>query len=165
MVLYLVDRLIERGLKVTPFNVVEGDLGELASSLVTASTLVVAASTVLGGPHPACVGALNLVNILKPKIKFISTIGSFGWGSAIDEKIQALLPNLDAKVLAPVLVKGRASEEDLKELDRLADEIYECNEKFAAQSGCRADLGLGRANTKWRGQQPAPFSDTLIYTP
>ena len=134
MVLHLVDRLIERGLKVTPFNLVDGDLGELASSLVTASTLVVAASTVLGGPHPSCVGALNLANILKPKTKFLSTIGSFGWGSDIAKKIQALMPNLEARILAPVLVKGRAIEEDLKELDRLANEIYECNEELTAQS-------------------------------
>jgi flavorubredoxin len=132
MVLYLVDRLIERGLKVTPFNIVEGDLGELASSLVTASTLVVAASTVLGGPHPSSVGALNLANILKPKIKFISTIGSFGWGSSIAESVQSLLPNLQAKYLAPVLVRGRADTENLEELDRLANEIYECNEGLAA---------------------------------
>ncbi len=134
MVLYLVDRLIERGLKVTPFNVVDGDLGDLASSLVTASTLVVAASTVLGGPHPSCVGALNLANILKPKTRFLTTIGSYGWGSDIAKKIQALMPNLEARVLPPVLVKGRAIEEDLKELDRLANEIYECNEELTAQS-------------------------------
>ena len=134
MVLYLVDRLIERGLKVTPFNVVEGDMGDLTSALVTASTLVVAASTVLGGPHPASVGALNVINILKPKIKFLSTIGSFGWGSSIDEKILQLLPNVDAKVLAPVLVRGRAGEDNWKNLDRLADDIYNCNEQLAAPS-------------------------------
>lgn len=139
MVLHLVDRLVERGLKVTPFNVVEGDLGELASSLVTASTLVIAASTVLGGPHPSSVGALNLANILKPKVKFLSTIGSFGWGSNIAEKIHSLLPNLDAKVLTPVLVKGRATEDDLKKLDRLADEIDECNKELAAKSAVAAD--------------------------
>jgi flavorubredoxin len=134
MLLHLVDRLIERGLKVTPFNVVEGDLGELASALVTASTLVVAASTVLGGPHPSCVGALNLANILKPKIKFLATIGSFGWGSSINEKIQSLLPNIEAKVLAPVLVKGRATGDNMKELDRLANDIYVSNQQFAAES-------------------------------
>jgi flavorubredoxin len=130
MVLRLVDSLIECGLKVTPFNVVDGDLGELASALVTASTLVVAASTVLGGPHPSCVGALNLANILKPKIKFAATIGSFGWGSSMEKDIQKLMPNLQAKYLAPVLVKGRATEEGFKELDRLANDIYECNEEL-----------------------------------
>jgi flavorubredoxin len=134
MVLHLVDRLVEHGLKVTPFNVVDGDLGELASSLVTASTLVVASSTVLGGPHPSCMGALSIANVLKPKVKFVSTIGSFGWGSDIAKKIQALLPNIEAKVLAPVLVKGRANEANLKELDRLAQEIYECNEGLAASA-------------------------------
>jgi flavorubredoxin len=133
MVLHLVDRLMELGLKVTPFNVVEGDLGDMASALVTASTLVVAASTVLGGPHPSCIGALNLANILKPKIKFVSTIGSFGWGSEIAEKVQNLLPNLQAKYFAPVLVKGRATGDEWLELDHLADEIYQCNEEFRAE--------------------------------
>lgn len=134
MVLYLVDRLMERGLKVTPFNVVEGDVGELASALVTASTLVVAAPTVLGGPHPSCVGVLNLINVLKPKFKFVSTIGSFGWGGDIAEKVQSLLPDINAKALAPVLVRGRATRDELKELDRLANEIYKFNEEFGAEA-------------------------------
>jgi flavorubredoxin len=133
MVLYLVDRLMEYGLKVTPHNVVEGDLGELASALVTASTLVVAASTVLGGPHPSSIGSLNLVNALKPRIKFVATIGSFGWGTAILKDVQNILSNLQAECLAPVLVRGRAGEKDYTELDRLAKEIYEKNEQFAAE--------------------------------
>ncbi len=131
MVLHFTDRLMERGLKVTPFNVVEGDVGELASALVTASTLVVAASTVLGGPHPAAAGALNLINILKPKLKFISVIGSFGWGSAIDEDVKNLLSSLSCEYLDPVLAKGRPTDHDLQELDRLAGEIHERNEQFA----------------------------------
>jgi flavorubredoxin len=140
MVLYLTDCLMERGIKVTPFNAVEGNLGDFSSALVTASTLVVAASTVLGGPHPSCLGALNLANLLKPKIKFVSTIGSFGWGSSIVAQVQKLLPNLRAKYLAPVLVRGRAHPDDLKELDRLAREIDECNQEFPEVSMTAAAL-------------------------
>lgn len=130
MVRYLVDRLMERGLKVTPFNCVDGDLGELASALVTASTAVIAVSTALDGPHPSSIGALNLMNILKPKLRFAATLGSYGWQGSIAEKIRALLPNLNVKFLDSVHVRGKAHAEDLAALDKLAAEIGECNREL-----------------------------------
>ncbi|PSH03733.1 MAG: MBL fold hydrolase [Acidobacteria bacterium] len=133
MVLYLVDRLIERGLKVTPYNVLEGNIGDVASALVTASTLVVAASTVLGGAHPASAGALTLINALKPKVRFAATIGSFGWASAIEKNVTSALSNLKVEYLAPVIVNGRPGPDQFKELHRLADDIYERNKQFAPE--------------------------------
>jgi len=51
MVDYFIDRLIEKGIVVKPFNLSQTDTGELAISLVDAATVVIASPTVLAGPH------------------------------------------------------------------------------------------------------------------
>jgi flavorubredoxin len=129
MVHYLADRLIEKGLYVRLFNMVQADAGEFAKSLVDASTVVFASSTVLAGAHPSIVYAAYLMNILKPKTKFAAVIGSFGWGSKIPDRIREMLPGLRTQLLflAPVQVKGLPKEDGYEALDNLAEEIYRAN--------------------------------------
>lgn len=128
MVEYLTNRLIEKGLKVTPFNLPETDLGELAISLVDATTIVFGASIVLAGPHPSAVYAASIINALRPKTRFITSIGSFGWADKLGEKmpdqVKALMPSLKTESLTPVMVKGRPEKEAFVRLDELAEEIY-----------------------------------------
>jgi flavorubredoxin len=123
MVDYLVDVLIEKGIKVKPFNLSRTDIGELAEALVDATTIIIASPTVLTGPHPLVVYATYLANALKPKLKFASIIGSYGWGGRMIEQITNMLPNLKIDLLEPVIIKGLPTDEDLKKLDRLAAEI------------------------------------------
>ncbi|TET99162.1 MAG: FprA family A-type flavoprotein [Candidatus Stahlbacteria bacterium] len=123
MVDYLFDALVDRGIKVTPYKLTEIDIGELAISLVDAATLVLGTPTVLVGPHPDAVYAAVLANALKPRIKNIGIIGSFGWGGKAIETIKGLVPNLKAEILTPVLARGHPKEEDYKAIDKLADEI------------------------------------------
>ena len=123
MVDYFVDALMKRGISVKPFNLTVTDIGELAMALVDAATVVIASPTVLTGPHPAAVYAAYLANALRPKTKFASVIGSFGWGGKMVEQITGMLPNLKVETLQPVLVKGHPKEEDFESLDRLADDI------------------------------------------
>ena len=123
MVDYLFDALVDRGIKVTPYKLTETDIGELAISLVDAATLVLGTPTVLVGPHPDAVYAAVLANALKPRIKNIGIIGSFGWGGKAIETIKGLVPNLKAEILTPVLARGHPKEEDYKAIDKLADEI------------------------------------------
>lgn len=123
MVNYMIDKLMEKGIQVKPFNLTVADLGELAMSLVDAATVVIATPTVLAGPHPAAVYAATLVNLLKPKTKWVSVIGSFGWGGRAVETLQANLKNLKAEFLDPVLIKGHPIKKDFSDLDRLVDEI------------------------------------------
>jgi flavorubredoxin len=78
MIDYFVDALIERGITVKPFNLTKTDIGELAMALVDTATIVVGSPTVLVGPHPNVVYAVYLVNVLRPKVKFASIIGSYG---------------------------------------------------------------------------------------
>ncbi len=123
MVDYFVDALMERGITVKPFNLTATDIGELAMALVDAATIVIASPTVLVGPHPSAVYAAYLTNALRPKTKFASVIGSYGWGGKMVDQISGMLTNLKVELLQPVLVKGHPKDEDFKSLDRLANDI------------------------------------------
>ncbi len=123
MVDYFVDALMERGITVKPFNLTRTDIGKLAMALVDAATIVVASPTVLVGPHPNAVYAVYLANALRPKVKFASVIGSYGWGGKMIEQIAGMLTNLKVEILEPVLVKGYPRGDDFKFLSRLADDI------------------------------------------
>ncbi|MEO0083190.1 MAG: FprA family A-type flavoprotein [candidate division WOR-3 bacterium] len=125
MVDYFIDALITRGITAKPFNLTKTDVGELAMALVDAATLVIGTSTVLTGPHPQVIYAVYLANALRPKTKFASIIGSYGWASKIVEKIGEMIPNLKVEMLEPVMVKGYPKVEDFNRLDILADKILE----------------------------------------
>ena len=123
MVDHLTGALIERGITVKPFNLTVTDIGELALALVDTATIVVATPTVLFGPHPQAVYATYLANLLRPKVRFASVIGSYGWGGKSAETIVKMLDHVKVEVIEPVIVKGQPDELTLKQLDRLADDI------------------------------------------
>lgn len=125
MVYYLMDKLAEAGIKVELFRLTRTDIGELAKSLVMARTIIIASPTVLTGPHPQVAYAAVLANALRPKAKYASIIGSYGWGSRMITKLQDLLGNLKAEILPPVTTKGLPDEETYKKLDELAIQIIE----------------------------------------
>jgi len=123
MVEYLVGALADKGVTVKQFNLESTDLGKLAMALVDAGTLVIGVPTVLVGPHPAVAHAAFLANAIRPKLQFVSIIGSYGWGSKAVEQISAMIPNLKVEVLPPVYCKGLPKAQDLKALDALAEAI------------------------------------------
>lgn len=123
MVEHLVGALADKGVAVRQFNLDSTDIGKLAMALVDAGTLVIGAPTVLVGPHPSVAQAAFLANAIRPKLQFVSIIGSYGWGSKAVEQLSAMIPNLKAEVLPPVYCKGLPKAEDLKALDALAEAI------------------------------------------
>lgn len=123
MVDHLVSALVERGVRVELFDLPATDIGKLAMSLVDAATIIVGAPTVLAGPHPLAAYATLLANALRPKAKFLSIIGSYGWGGKTVETLAGMVPNLKAEVLDPVLCKGVPLQPDLEALEGLADTI------------------------------------------
>lgn len=123
MVDHFVTSLVERGVSVEQFNLAVTDIGKLAITLVDAATIVVGTPTVLAGPHPLAAYGAFLANALRPKAKFLSIIGSYGWGGKTVDVLAGMIPNLKVEVLDPVLVKGVPSDEDLKALDDLAEAI------------------------------------------
>ena len=125
MVKYLVEALTQRDVTVKQFDLAVTDIGKLAMALVDAATIVIGVPTVLAGPHPNVVYAAVLANALKPKLKFVSIIGSYGWGGRTVEQLAAMIPNLKVEILEPVLSKGFPKEADFKALDNLATTIAE----------------------------------------
>jgi flavorubredoxin len=123
MVEHLISALIKRNIKVIPFNMTRTDIGELAMALVDASTMVIASPIVLGGPHPQVLYAVYLTNLLRPKLKHVSVIGSYGWGGRMLEIIKDMTSNLKIELIDPVIIKGYPKENDFKMLDKLADNI------------------------------------------
>ncbi len=123
MIQYFSGLLIDQGVNVQQFHLTETDTGKLAMALVDAATVVIGSPTVLVGPHPVVVYAAYLVNALRPKLRFASIIGSYGWGSRMVDRVTELLSDLKVELLKPVVAKGFPREEDFRELDRLADEI------------------------------------------
>ena len=123
MVDFLVAALVEKGVNVEQFDLVVTDIGKLAIALVDAGTIVVGTPTVLGGPHPSAVYATFLANALRPKTKFLSIVGSYGWGGKTVETLAGLIPNLKVEVLDPVLIKGSPKAADFKALENLAETI------------------------------------------
>lgn len=134
MVEHFTDALIQRGIRVMPFNLTRTDIGELAMALVDAATIVIATPTVLTAAHPAAAFAAYLVNVLRPKAKFISLIGSYGWAGRMPETIKSLLANLKAVFLEPVVIRGFPGPEEYAALDRLAAEIQDQHRAVAACS-------------------------------
>ena len=125
MVEYFVDALIERGITVKQFSLTATDIGKLAISLVDAATIVIGSPTVLTGAHPVAAYACILANALRPKTKFASIIGSYGWGGKMVEQLTSMLPNLKVEILEPVITKGFPKDNDFIALDKLADEILD----------------------------------------
>jgi len=124
MVSHFVEAMIERGITVRQFELSTVDIGKLAMALVDAATVVIATPMVLAGAHPAVVYAAFLTNALRPKTKFASIIGSFGWGGKMVEQLTGMMSNLKAEILEPVLSKGEPKENDFAAIDKLADDIH-----------------------------------------
>ncbi len=125
MVEYFVDALIDRGITVKQFDLASVDIGKLAMALVDAATIVIACPTVLASAHPLAAYAAILTNELRPKTKFASIVGSFGWASRTVEHLTSLMPNLKVEMIEPVIVKGHPKDSDFAALEKLADNILE----------------------------------------
>ncbi len=131
MVDYFIDQLMNKGIKVKPFNMTKMDIGEVAVSLVDAAAVVIGSPIVLTGPHPQAVYITYLANALRPKTKYASIIGSYGWAGNLVDDIVGMLNKLDVELFDPVVSKGIADQEDFAEIDRLVEDI---EEKFAELS-------------------------------
>ncbi|MFI4910774.1 MAG: FprA family A-type flavoprotein [Sedimentisphaeraceae bacterium JB056] len=125
MVEYLTECLLDRDIAVNPFNLIGGNLDVLACDLVDSATVILAGPQVLAGAHPAVANAAFLANALRPKTKFATVIGSYGWGGKMVDNLVGMMPNLKVELFEPIMVKGLPREEDYALLEKLADSIVE----------------------------------------
>jgi flavorubredoxin len=129
MVEHLVNELMDKGVGVKQFNLANADIGKLAISTVDAATIVIGSPTVLVGPHPAAAYAALLINALRPKTRFVSVVGSFGWAGKMVDQFKGLLVNLKAEFVEPVVAKGHPRDEDYHHLDALANKIHDLHKQ------------------------------------
>ena len=131
MVMHLKDSLEKRGIRVIDFHLTEDDPGELASALIDAATVVIGSPMVLAGPHPQAFYAAFLTRALRPPVRFLSIIGSYGWGGKAVEILGDIVLPLKAEIIEPVMIKGHPTDKDLEALDALAGKIADAHEKIA----------------------------------
>jgi len=77
--------------------------------------------------------AAYLANALRPKTKFVSLVGSYGWAGKMPEAIKGLISNLNAAFLEPVVVRGYPRAQDFAALDRLAEDIRKAHLSVGAR--------------------------------
>jgi len=100
--------------------------GHVLNDLVTAAAVVFAIPTVLGGPHPAGAYCAMVVNALRPDTRFIGLVGSYGWGTKIEDVFNSLTSGLKkAERLETLLYEGLPTEAELVKVDEYADRLAE----------------------------------------
>lgn len=133
MVDRLAEKLREEGVEVHKFDLISDDIGDLAVELVDAATVVFGASMVLAMPHPYAFFGVYLTNALRPNVKFMSILGSYGWGGNLVGKIEENTNLLQVQKLDYITVKGRAKQEDLERIDALAHTIAQKHKEIGAK--------------------------------
>ena len=133
MVDRLAEKLKEEGVEVHKFDLISDDIGDLAVELVDAATVVFGASMVLAMPHHYAFFGVYLTNALRPNVKFMSILGSYGWGGNLVGKIEENTNLLQAEKLDYITVKGRAKQEDMERIDALAHTIAQKHKEIGAK--------------------------------
>ena len=131
MVEHFVEALSERNIVVRQFDLVNVDIGKLAIALVDAATVVIGSPTVLTGAHPAAAYAAILTNALRPKVRFASIIGSYGWGGKMPEQLTGMLSNLKVELLdVGVQTDFRVLSGDVEVVIVAVELYWECGDRF-----------------------------------
>lgn len=125
MINYLSDELNKKGIDTIKHDVISDNLGDLAMALVDGTTIIMGTSMVLAGPHPASVNIAYIASVLKPKARFASLVGSFGWGGKLFDLLADILSKLRLDIIEPVQIKGCLTKDDYKKLDDMVESIVE----------------------------------------
>ncbi len=129
----MVEKFTQADIHVIPFNIPKTDIGQIAIELVDAATIIFGSPVILGGIHPQLVNVAYLANMLRPKAKYVSFIGSHGWGGKMMKQYEALLSNVKAEVVEPTFVRGIPTEENDDEINSLIDKIVGLHKKLSNQ--------------------------------
>lgn len=125
MIDYLSKELNKHGIETLKHDMVNDNLGNLAMALVDGTTIVMGTSMVVAGPHPASVNVAYIASILKPKAKFASFVGSYGWGGKLFDILGEVLGKLRLEIIEPVQIVGRLKQDDYTKLDNMIKAIVE----------------------------------------
>lgn len=131
MVEYACEKLATRHLEVRVFNLTNSSFASIAMEMVDASMLLVASPTFLGGFHPNVAQALFVLNALRPKAKIIGYLGSNEWGGhVVSDLHNATKGFTKAKVIEPLIIKGKADKANFHDIDKYVDTIVNEHENL-----------------------------------
>lgn len=99
------------------------ETGHFVNDLVDAAAVIFASPTVLGGPHPGVAYAALIANAMRPKVRYLGLIGSYGWGSKMVDILNGMTAGIKAERLEPFQVKGLPNEADLVHLAEYAADL------------------------------------------
>jgi len=119
----LAEELKAQGIQVSIYDLASSDIGEVARDLVDAKAWVLGAPAVLNQAHPLASYAINVIDILKPKVPYTAIIGSYGWAKAVETQLAVLLKPLEAEMVGAVEIKGPANQAEQTAVKDLADAI------------------------------------------
>lgn len=125
MIDYVASKLEENGIECIKYDLIRGNIADLAVYLVDAKTIILGCSMVLANPHPAAFNTAYLLSLVKPKTQNVSILASYGWGGKLIEPICELLSKLNANLIEPVLIKGKPKKDDYKILDEYTKKIVD----------------------------------------
>jgi len=126
----LASKLQEKGVEIEKLNLEDADTGRVAMAMVDSATIVLATPTVLAGPHPKAIYAAYLASLLRPKVKFLAVMYSYGWGGKTVEVLANILSGLKAELVGQIGVKGLPMENEFKLIDELAISISDKHQNF-----------------------------------
>lgn len=124
-------RLAQHGISVVCRNIAAHpdsltvEVGHLAADAVDAAAVVIAAPTVVVGPHPSALYLAAVMNVLKPKCRYFQFLGSYGWASQAPAIIENSLSYFKGEVLPAINVKGLGTDEEIEQLLKAADAMAE----------------------------------------
>ena len=123
MVRTIAETLLKEGVDVKMYDLAVSDIGDVARELVDSRAIIIGAPTVLGGMHPLALYGTYLVKALNPPAKYGVVLGSFGWGGGAVKQAEEILIPLKMEVVGNLQVRGRASDEDLKNVEKIGREL------------------------------------------
>jgi len=125
MVNFLADELIKRKINIEIFNLEIKEIGDVATALVDAATIVVGSPTVYTNAHPVVVYYTYFFNMQRLKTKFFTSIGSYNWATQTPKTLNEIVQNSRFEILPDVHIKGILKKEDFDKLINLANIIEE----------------------------------------
>jgi flavorubredoxin len=123
MVTVLKEALVSKGVEVQIFDLTVTGIGEVAKQLVDSPVVVIGAPTVLGGVHPVAAYAALLTKTLRAPTRYAAVLSSHGWSGGAVKQLGEILGGTKIEMLGVVDAKGPASDEDVKKVLQLADDI------------------------------------------
>jgi flavorubredoxin len=123
MIKTMVETLLSDGIKVSLYNLVNADVGEIAKDLVDSRGIVLGMSTVLGGMHPLAIYASHLVKALRPPLKYGAILSSYGWSGGAGKQALDFLGRTKIEVVGTLEINGPPSAHDQQRIIEIGRQL------------------------------------------